>query len=358
MSGPVHAGVHREEASPLRLAVGLGAIYLIWGSTYLAIRYAIVTLPPLFMAGIRFLVAGSVLYAWLRARGAPSPEPRRWPTAILSGVLMVALANGGVAWAERTVPSGIAALTVATTPLWLVVLAWLHPKEESPTRGEWLGVVAGLAGVALLVAPGDDVLGSGVDPVGFVALLLASLAWAAGSIHNRFAELPRPQLLGTSMTMISGGVLLVVVAVAGGELRGFDPRSVTATSLLALAYLIVLGSIVAFSVYMWLIRSARPAVVGTYAYVNPLVALVLGWLVAAEPLTPRALLAASVILGSVVVVNRSSWRRKRRGHVEARTVRAGPGAASRRIQTPPPDASGPGLAKQDDSAGATAPAKQ
>ena len=295
-------------ASPLQLALAFAAVYLIWGSTYLAIRFAIETLPPLLMAGVRFTVAGGVLYGWMRLRGAPAPPRRGWVAVGVPAFLMILVANGGVSWAEQTVPSGIAALTVATTPLWMVVLARLHPREDDPTRHEWAGVVAGLVGVAFLVAPGDQILGRGIDVLGFAALLLASLAWASGSIHNRFASLPGPQLLSTAMTMLLGGVLLVVASAGIGELRGFDPAAVSTSSLLALGYLVVMGSIVAFSAYIWLLKRARPALVGTYAYVNPVVALVLGWTLADEPLTPRALLAATVILGSVVVVNRTRQR--------------------------------------------------
>lgn len=301
-----------SEATRLQLVLAFAAVYLIWGSTYLAIRFAIETVPPLLMAGVRFTVAGAVLYGWIRIRGTSAPSRKGWVAVAVPAVLMILVANGGVSWAEQTVPSGIAALTVATTPLWMVVLARLHPREDDPTGHEWAGVVAGLVGVAFLVAPGDEILGQGIDVLGFGALLLASLAWASGSIHNRFARLPGPQLLSTAMTMLLGGVLLVGASAATGELRGFDPGAVSRGSLLALAYLIVMGSLVAFSAYIWLLRKARPALVGTYAYVNPVVALILGWTLAAEPLTPRALLAATVILGSVIVVNRTR-RRPRAG---------------------------------------------
>lgn len=297
--------VQGREPSSTALVLAFSAVYVIWGSTYLAIRFAVETLPPFLMAGVRFSTAGLLLYGWCRFRGADAPRPREWATTAVVGFFLLLLGNGGLSWAEQRVPSGIAALVVATVPIWMVVLAGLHPDEERASRTEWAGVLAGLAGVGILAAPGEEILGSGVDLVGGAVVLGASFFWAAGSVFNRFARLPRSPLLGTSMTMLTGGGLLVVAGVVLGEAARLDPSAVSARSALALLYLIVFGSLVAFSAYTWLLKAARPSLVGTYAYVNPVIAVLLGWLLAGEEVTPRALVAMGVILGSVIVIRRA-----------------------------------------------------
>ncbi len=296
---------------PSRLALGLAfaALYVVWGSTYLAIRFAIQTLPPFLMAGTRFVVAGSLLYAWHRARGTPRPTLRQWGGAAVAGGLMLFLGNGGVSWSEQYVPSGLASLLIATVPLWLVLLNWAERGGSPPSGLEYLGIAIGLAGVVLLIEPGtvtdaDSSAGS-FYLMGVIVLLLASGAWAAGSLFSRRGVLPRRPLYATSMMMMCGGTLLLAFSVLLGEPARVSIGSVSLESALALLYLIVFGSLIAFSAYTWLLRVTRPALVGTYAYVNPVVAVLLGWWLADEPVTARTLAGMVVIVGSVILVRRS-----------------------------------------------------
>lgn len=295
MSGAV------TSASRAKTIANFAAVYLIWGSTYLAIRLAIDTIPPLLMGCLRFVVAGAVLYAWARLRGAPRPTARNWRAAVVVGGLLLAAGNGGVIVAERTVPSGVAALIVAMMPLWMVLLHWLWRGGPRPTGRTVVGLALGLVGIALLVGPGA-LTGGGLDPFGTGILLVGSFCWAAGSIYSREAALPSNVLLGTAMEMLAGGAILGVVGAVGGEVSAFDPGAVSTTSLLAVAYLIAFGSLVGFTAYIWLLGHVAPARVSTYAYVNPVVAVLLGWLFLHEPLTPRMLAAAAVIVAAVVLI--------------------------------------------------------
>ncbi|MGD2070505.1 MAG: EamA family transporter [Gemmatimonadota bacterium] len=291
------------EAPAWKVASAFAAVYVIWGSTYLAIRFAIETLPPFAMAGVRFLVAGGVLYLWTRrVRGAAPPGRAEWRSAVVVGGLLLLGGNGAVVWAEQFVPSGLTALLIATVPLFMVLIDWVSGGER-PTALVIVGVLWGLAGVGLLVSGEGFGGGSPAALVGGLAVLGGSLAWATGSIYSRRAPLPPSPRLGTAMQMVAGGALLLGTGVARGELAGFDAGAVTLRSALALAYLVVFGSLVAFSCYIWLLRVVSPARVSTYAYVNPVVALFLGWALAGEPLGPGILLAAAVILSAVMLIN-------------------------------------------------------
>lgn len=287
-----------------RILSAFAAVYLIWGSTYLAIRFAIETLPPFLMAGTRFLVAGLVLYGWARWRGEGRPTRRNWMAATLLGGLLLLGGNGVVSWAELRVPSGLAALLISTVPLCVVLLEWIGPRVVRvgrPSRPVLLGVAGGLAGIVLLVGPGE-LLGEGIDPIGAAALIAASLSWAFGSTLARRLPLPSSPVLGTAQEMVGGGVLLLLAGAALGEPARLDLAAVTSSSVAALAYLIVLGSLVAFTAYVYLLREVPVAKVATYAYVNPLVALLLGWAIAGEQLNARTLVASTIILASVVVI--------------------------------------------------------
>lgn len=301
-------------AARWKVVLAFLAVYIVWGSTYLAIRYAIDTLPPFLMAGVRFLVAGSVLFAWARLSGAPWPSWAQWRSAALVGGLLLLGGNGGVVWAERTVPSGIAALLVASEPLWIVLLDWLPPRPARPTGRVLAGIGLGFAGVALLIAPWESGAAA-VDPVGAIVIVLAAASWAAGSLYSRRAELPGSPLLSTGTQMLTGGALLTLTGLGAGEAARFDPSAVSAASVAALAYLVVFGSLVAFTAYVWLMRNVAATKVATYAYVNPVIAVLLGWLIAGEPITGRTLVAAAVILGAVAlltVVRRGGAARRER----------------------------------------------
>ena len=300
------------------MALALAGLYFIWGSTYLAIRIAIETLPPFLMAGGRFLVAGTVLYLWARARGAQRPTLTLWKTAALSGVLMLLGGNGAVVWAEQFVPSGMVSLLVATVPLWIVLQDWGSGRGGAPGAGVLFGILWGFAGVALLVG-GSEIAGAGrQDLVGGLLVLLGAGSWAAGSLISRYGARPPSAALGNGMQMLAGGGALMLASLLRGEPGAFDPGGTSLASILAVLYLVLFGSLVAFTSYIWLLRNTTPAVASTYAYVNPVVALLLGWALAGEPLSGRTLLAAFVILSAVMIITtrrtskapRRYWDRK------------------------------------------------
>lgn len=284
----------------LLLPAAFATVYVVWGSTYLAIRIAIETMPPLLMAGTRFLLAGALLYAALGRRW-PRPTRQHWVAATVIGGLMLLGGNGAVTWAEQWVPSGLAALLVATMPLWFVLHGWSWGGDGRPGLATTLGILVGLAGVALLVGF-DPALGGRSEVIGALVILLGAFSWAAGSLLSRGAALPRAPLQAVALEMLAGGALLTLAGLALGEGAALDPGAFSLRSLAAWAYLVVFGSIVAFSAYIWLLKATTPAKVSTYAYVNPVVAVFLGWAVLAEPITARTLVAAAIILGSVMLI--------------------------------------------------------
>jgi drug/metabolite transporter (DMT)-like permease len=284
--------------SPILIA--FAAVYIIWGSTYLAIRFAIETLPPFLMVGSRFLIAGGAMYLWLRARGAEKPKAIHWRSAIILGTLMPVLGTGVVVWAEREVPSGIAALLVAIEPLWIVLLQWLRPRGSRPSRWVMGGVALGLAGIYLLVGLGGRTQNGNLLAEGI--LLLAALSWAIGSLYSIGAPQPAARFIGTAMEMIAAGVILLAFALITGEAHHFSMAAASAKSLLSLLYLITFGSIIAYTAYVWLLTNVTPTVVSTYAFVNPVVAVFFGWAFASEPLNGRTILAAAIIVSAVALI--------------------------------------------------------
>lgn len=285
----------------LKLLLAFAAIYFLWGSTYLAIRLAIDSVPPFLMAGTRFLIAGAVLYTVGVRAGEPRPTVRHWRAAAGAAVLLFVCGNGGVSWAQLTVPTGAAALVVATLPAWLLVLDWGYGKRGGPRLREAVGISLGLGGVAVLSAPG------GIHPVGAVVLLGATAAWAVGSLVNRYAELPASPVRTAGMEMFAAGLMMVPLGLALGEGARFDPHSVSPVSVAALVYLIAVA-LVALPAYNWLLTVTSPAAVGTYAFVNPVVAVLLGAAVLGEELSARSGAAAVlVVLGVMLLV----WPRRR-----------------------------------------------
>lgn len=285
-----------------RLIAAFAAVYLIWGSTYLGIRIGVETIPPFLMAGMRQTTAGLLLYAWLRGRGAPRPERVHWRSAAIVGALMLLIGNGGVAWAEKVVPSGLTALLIATMPLWMTLLDWQWHGAARPGARVVAGLTLGFVGAALLVAPGQFAGGTHIDPWGALALFAATVAWAAGSLYSRRAQLPASALLGAAMEMLTGGVLLLIASGLFGEWRGFEFAQVSQRSWIALVYLTTLGSIVAYSAYMWLMKVTTPARASTNAFVNPIVAVLLGWWLGGEEMNTRIILAGCIIILAVVLL--------------------------------------------------------
>jgi drug/metabolite transporter (DMT)-like permease len=298
----------RQRPTRARLAFAFTAIYVVWGSTYLAIRYAIDSIPPFLMAGTRFVIAGAALYLWGRLTGAQRPSRAAWVATAITGILMLAVGNGAVTWSEQRIPSGLAALLVASVALWMVLLEFLRKNGTRPTRLSIFGLMLGFGGVALLVGPAALSNARDLDVLAALVLVGASLSWAAGSIYSRVLPRPESASVGSGMQMLAGGIVLLIVGAASGELGRLDVAAVTTTSLLSLGYLIVFGSLVGFTAYAWLLRVCTPAAVATYAYVNPIVAMLLGWLIAGEEFGPRMIIAAVVILSGVALINRASAR--------------------------------------------------
>jgi drug/metabolite transporter (DMT)-like permease len=292
-----------DHPSSLSIWAGMLAVYIAWGSTYLAIRFAVETMPPFLMAAARFLIAGSILYLFRRARKDPTPARIEWRSAAIVGILLLVAGNGSVVWAETRVPSGIAALLVASAPLWMVLIDALRPGGQRPHGWTLAGVVLGFLGIFVLIDP-TQILGvqGSVDSLGAIALTFAAFIWAVGSLYSRGARLPASPLLGTGMEMLAGGLGLLILGSVTGEWSRLDLAAIAPRSLWGLLYLIVIGSWVGFAAYTWLLRVAPTTLVSTYAYVNPLVAIVVGSWLAAEPVTPRILLAAAIIIGSVALI--------------------------------------------------------
>ena len=305
MTAPAH------RPSTLAVAAALGTVYVVWGSTYLAIAYVVESLPPLLAAGARFLTAGLALVVflvaqdrWRAARGASAtrlrwPRAIEWRTALIVGTLLLLGGNGMVMIAEKTIPSGIAAVIIATTPIWLSVFDALLTRRM-PSRLAIGGLLVGLVGVAVLLLPSTGV--DSLDPAGIGILVVATVCWASGSLYARRGPLPSNHLLGTGLEQLSGGLVLLAVGAALGEVGAFDPAQVTTASLLGLAFLVVFGSLVAFTAYVWLLNNVAVTTVATYAYVNPVVAVALGFVFRGETLTVRSLIAAALIIGAVIAM--------------------------------------------------------
>jgi drug/metabolite transporter (DMT)-like permease len=279
----------------------LVSVWLFWGGTYLAIRVVVRTMPPFLSASVRFLLAGALLYAFAVRRGdreGDRPGRAQWIAATVIGGSLLLGGNGLVMWAEQTVPSGIAALIIASVPLWMALLDRIVFGNRLPWLAV-LGLAIGFGGLALLLNPSG---GARLDPAGVGALVVASLSWSAGSLYARRAPLPKRPLVGTGMQMLAGGVLLALVGTARGEFAQFELAAVSTESILGLIYLVVFGSLVAFAAYVWLLRVTRTTLVSTYAYVNPVVAVFLGWAVLSEPITMRTLIAGGIIVVAVALI--------------------------------------------------------
>jgi drug/metabolite transporter (DMT)-like permease len=296
------AGRGPQEHSRTRLLAAFAAVYVVWGSTYLFIRFAVETLPPFVMAGARFAVAGTILYLWARLRGAPKPTPAEARGAATTGLFLLLGGNGAVVWAEQRVPSGVTALLVATVPVWMVLLDWLRPGGVRPRVGVFVGLALGLVGLAMLVGRGALGGGEGADLVGAAVLVVGSILWATGSLYVRYNPRPSSAVVTNAVQMLAGGAALFAVGTIAGELGRLDIAAASTRSLLSLLYLITAGSLIGFTAYTYLLQVSTPAKVSTYAYVNPIVAVFLGWAFAGESITARTLIAAAVILAGVAII--------------------------------------------------------
>jgi drug/metabolite transporter (DMT)-like permease len=290
----------------LGIAAALGTLYLVWGTTYLGIRYAIEGIPPFLMAGVRFLVAGTIMYVWARLSGLPRPSRQDWKTGALMGLFIILGGNGTISMAELYVPSGLTALMIGTVPVWMVLLDWLAFKGKRPSLKVAAGLVLGLAGIILLAGPGRLAATQRGSWIGLALLLTATLSWSYGTLTARSARLFDFPLMATALEMLTGGVFDVATGTALGQWNDFHPELVSLRSLAALAYLILVGSVVGFTCYVWLIKKVSPAVISSYAYVNPVVAIFAGWMVAGEQLNARILSATGIIIAGVALVTLGS----------------------------------------------------
>src|SRR5215471_1352191 len=295
----MEAGSHPRTWKAL---LAFAIIYFVWGSTYLAIRVGVREIPPFLMAGMRFLVAGIVLYAWMRAQGTPSPTAREWSGATVLAVLIFVLDYGLLFWAERRVPSGIAAVMLATIPVFMTLSEIWIIKTQRLTVRLGAALITGIAGVAVLVNRSGSFGDTAIDTPGACALVVAAISWSLASALTRKVPLPSAKTMSSGVQMLAGGVLLTLAATLLGEFHGFRMQAVSAKAWLALAYLIVAGSIVAFTAYVWLIHHESPTKVGTYAYVNPVVAVALGHFFGGESVGVRTLTGTLLILISVIVI--------------------------------------------------------
>jgi len=301
-AGPSARAEASEKREGLLLVAGFAAVYVIWGSTYLAIVIGLESFPPLVMAACRHLTAGLILYPLLRWKTGIRPTAAQWRTAAVTGLLLLLIGNGAVCVSEQTVPSGVAALLVAMVSFWMVLADWLRPGGSKPLPRVIGGLVLGFGGLVVLVGPAH-LGGSGrVDPLGAGILVVGSFAWACGSVYSKHHDLPSSAMLGVAMQSLVGGAALWIVALLAGEGRHFHPEAVSLRSWLAVLYLMVFGSGVGFTAYVYILKKSTAARVGTYAFVNPVVALCLGWLGAHEAITLRTGLAAAVILTAVLLV--------------------------------------------------------
>jgi len=278
------------------------AIYFIWGSTYLAIKYAVETIPPFLMMGTRSIVAGTILFLWSRFRGDENVRKEQWPSLFIIGALFFLVGHGALAWAQQKVPSGLAALLVASEPLWIALIESSAIRNFKIGFGGVVGLVLGFVGMLVLIMPSHSLGLEQTDAVGTAAILIGTLSWSSGAVYLRMAKLPKSSTLTAGVELIIGGLLLYIAAFAFGEVNYILNHSVSTRSILALGYLIIFGSIVAFTAYVWLLSKTSATRVATHTYVNPVIAVILGWAAAQEPLSLNTMIATVIIIVSVYLV--------------------------------------------------------
>jgi len=308
MSKRTTPSIEQSRSDSIKIALAFAAIYLVWGSTYLAIRYAVETIPPLVAAGVRHTTAGTVLLVWACLRGY-RPRREHWIAGLVLGALFFLVGHGTLHWAEQHVASGLAALLIATEPMFILVLAWATGQQRI-SRTSALGLAVGIVGVAILT--GVELSAKDASLIGLLAVLLGSLSWSAGVVISPKLKLPTDALARTAVPLVCGAVMLLATAGVTGEFHALHWSQVSLKSILGLGYLITFGSIVAFTAYTWLLQRCPPTVVATHTYANPVVAVLLGWLLASEPLTPRVGLASIAILGAIMLIRKGEDAAKRR----------------------------------------------
>jgi drug/metabolite transporter (DMT)-like permease len=294
-----------EHRPAWKTLLAFGIIYIVWGTTYLAIRVGVREVPPFLLAGMRFFIAGGILYGWTIAKGERSPTARQWLSACFIAILIFVFDYGLLFWAEQRVPSGVAAVMLATIPVFIAFSEIIFLGTQKLTLRLGLALLIGIGGVAVLMSRSLNLSGAPIDKKGAIALIVASISWSLGSVLTRKVTLPPSKVMSSGVQMLAGGVFLVLAAAALGEFRGFHPSEVSRGAWFALLYLIVAGSIIGFTAYVWLIHHESPTKVGTYAYVNPVVAVLVGYFLGGEALGLRTILGTLFVLTSVVVITRS-----------------------------------------------------
>ena len=298
------------------LILAFFAVYFVWGSTYLAIRIAIETMPPLIMLGFRFGVAGLIMLAFFLLRGEKIPGLIQWRNAAIASGLMLVMGTGTVSVALGYVPSGMAALVITTVPLWMAMLNWLWKKGPRPTRLFFVGFIMGLTGVSLLIDPATFIGTRTEGVIAIIAIMMGAVAWSVGSLYGRDADVPSNPFMSTAIQMTAGGLLLVLTGLLRGEQLVISAELFSVRSIAAWFYLVIFGSFIAFSAYIWLMKNTSPAKVATYAYVNPVIAVYLGWALASEPITPRIIIASLLLVSAVVIVLRYGTAKAATGKVK------------------------------------------
>ena len=297
-----------EKKSRSRILLAFAAVYVVWGSTYLFIKYAIETIPPFVMGAARFIIAGLLLYALARWRGGKKATTEDWKLAAITGVLMLGMGNGAVVWSETRVPSGIVALIVSSVPIWVVLLDWLRPRGSRPRPAVFFGLALGVAGMIILIGP-RAIIGQGhVDGLGAGVLLIGSMSWAVGTLITRHTKRSGSPQVISALQMMAASAAMLAISIITGELRDFTPSAVSAKSVLSFIYLITFGSIIGYTAYVYLLSAVSATKAATYAYVNPVIAVLLGWAFANEPIAMRTGIAAAVILAGVALITTAQGR--------------------------------------------------
>jgi len=301
----------------IKIFLGFAVIYTVWGTTYLAIRFALESIPPFMMAGSRFVIAGLILFSWSYSRYSFKPKIADLKLPVIAGLFMILVGHGSVAWAEQHISSGFAAVEAASIPVWIVLLSWIQSPANKPGRLTITGIILGMAGVVMLVVSGGDFsidhsVSNASIIFSVVFLITGTISWSIGTIQSRKINKSLPLLYTISIQMLTGGVALTLVSLIKGEASELSLSSLSTLSLLSLAHLIIFGSLIAYSSYVWLMNKCSPAKVSTYAFVNPLIAVLLGWLIAGEPITSIMVVGAAAILISVLLINRVFSLRKRK----------------------------------------------
>jgi len=294
--------MHTERKRLLKIILAFAAVYVIWGTTYLFIRLAIETIPPFFLAGFRFIAAGTLIYFFLRVRGSPPPLRVHWRSAVIAGALMLGGGSGLVHWSEQTVPIGITALVIATVPLWITFFDWLVFRTGRPDKRTITGLVLGFVGIILLLGP-DQLSGTAAFSLkALLILLLSPILWSLGSLYSRQADLPENTFMASGMEMLTGGAVMFIAGLLTGEAERLDLATISALSWLSTLYLLFFGSIIAFTAYVYLLKTVSASKAATYSYVNPVIAVFLGWLILSEPFTPVMIVAMVIIIGAVFLI--------------------------------------------------------